>query len=90
MSRDEPGIPFGEEGDTTAGGENATGAESARWTAGSGANAITRAGLPNADPDGVAFPDGEPVPNPADLHRPHGFPQSPEERERAAGDEISA
>lgn len=90
MSRNEPGMPFNEQGDSTAGGENVTGSESARWTAGSGANSIARAGLPNADPDGVAFPPDAPVPNPEDLHRPHGFPQSPEERERAAGEEISA
>lgn len=37
---------------TSAGGEHEPGNESAGGTVGSGANAITRAGLRNADPDG--------------------------------------
>jgi hypothetical protein len=38
--------------DTSAGGENEEGSLGAGRTPGSGANDITRAGLPNADPDG--------------------------------------
>jgi hypothetical protein len=38
--------------DTTAGGENEPGDASVAGSPGSGANDITRAGFPNADPDG--------------------------------------
>ena len=38
--------------DTTAGGEHEPGDASVAGSPGSGANEITRAGFPNADPDG--------------------------------------
>jgi hypothetical protein len=48
----EPSPPPVDWVDTTAGGEGEPGDASVAGTPGSGANDITRAGFPNADPDG--------------------------------------
>lgn len=52
MRENDKDQPQGNWVDTTAGGENDEGSLAAGRTPGSGANDITRSGLPNADPDG--------------------------------------
>lgn len=51
--------PHGNWVDTTAGGEDEAGSPASGGTPGSGANEITRSGLPNADPDGQDLPRSE-------------------------------